>query len=630
MCGIAGVFYPAGGKADTAEVRKMCDSIIHRGPDDEGIHVDGPVGIGMRRLSIIDLSSGHQPIHNEAGTVWVVFNGEIYNYRQLRSRLQERGHRFYTQSDTETLVHLYEEYGEAMVAHLNGMFSFALWDSVAKKLFIARDRVGEKQLFYSFKGGRLHFGSEIKCLLAVGAVSNEIDPVAIDGYLTHLYTPAPRTAYAEISELPPAHTMVVDAGGLRLQRYWDLEYRVDGGRDDQYFVDAFAQKFDHAVRSRLTSDVPLGALLSGGVDSSAIVAAMAKGSSRAVKTFCIGYGSEGNYYDERRYARIVADHFATEHHEFVVEPNVVADLPGIVRAFDQPFGDSSAIVNYYVYRETGKHVKVVLSGLGGDEVAAGYERHLAMKLRKYYRDIPQWVREQVMERAISALPDSKRGGRFVERAKRFVRTGHLPDDRAYLETQATFDARRKHELYTDSFADRLERASPGNTGEEHFNKSGISDVLNRALYSDLMTYLPGDLLPLADRMSMAHSVEGRAPFIDHELIEFMATVPGHLKIKGFEKKHLLKRAFSGVLPHEILHRRKQGFTAPLTVWMRNALQPLIQSTLSRQRIEAVGYFRWSSVSKLLSEHLEGKENHHARIWALLMFMMWHQNYCEAA
>ena len=629
MCGIAGVFFPVDGGANTAVVRKMCDSIIHRGPDDEGIHVDGPVGIGMRRLSIIDLSSGQQPIHNEDKTIWVVFNGEIYNYRQLRSQLQERGHRFYTQSDTETLVHLYEEYGEAMVSHLNGMFSFALWNSASRKLFIARDRVGEKQLFYSFKGGKLHFGSEIKCLLAAGAVSNEVDPVAIDGYLTHLYTPAPRTAFAEIRELPPAHTMTVDASGVTLQRYWDLAYRVDHERDDRYFVDAFAQKFDHAVQSRLVSDVPLGALLSGGVDSSAIVAAMAKGSSAAVKTFCIGYGSEGRYYDERRYARMVADHFATEHHEFVVEPHILADLPGIVRAFDQPFGDSSAIVNYYVYRETSKHVKVVLSGLGGDEVAAGYERHLAVKVRKYYRDIPRFLREQVVERAVSALPDSKHGRRLIERAKRFVRTGHLPDDSAYLETQATFDAQRKSELYTDSFADRLQRAAPREKAEEHFNRAGISDVLNRALYSDLMTYLPGDLLPLADRMSMAHSVEARAPFIDHELMEFMATVPSHLKIKGIEKKHLLKRAFSGVLPHEVLHRRKQGFTAPLTVWLRKELQPLIQSTLSKERIEAVGYFKWPSVSRLLSDHQAGKENHHARIWALLMFMVWHQNYQES-
>ena len=624
MCGIAGIAYQFEGTVQPQEVRRMCDVIVHRGPDDEGIFTQGPVGIGMRRLSIIDLSSGHQPIHNEDKTLWIVFNGEIYNFRELRADLQARGHTFYTQSDTEVLVHLYEEHGEQMVSRLNGMFTFALWDAPARKLFIARDRVGEKQLFYSLQGGKLHFGSELKTVLAAGEVSRELDARALDSFLTDMYTPAPRTIYENIRELPAGHTMVFDVNGLRVQRYWDVQYRIDRGRSEQSFVEEFSSRFQQAVRARLVSDVPLGALLSGGIDSSAIVAAMAQGASSPVKTFCIGYGQEGNYYDERRYAAQVARHFGTEHHEFVVEPRVMEDLPRLIEAFDQPFADSSAIVNYYVFRETRKHVKVVLSGVGGDEIAAGYERHLATKVRKYYRDVPRWIREQVVERVVGALPDAKSGNRMVERAKRFVRTGHLPDDQAYLQTQATFSPGLKRELYTDEFADRLSRTAPDLSAESFFNRDGIDDVLNRALYCDLMTYLPGDLLPLTDRMSMAHSVEARAPFLDHELIEFMATVPVEYKLKGLDKKHLLKQAFRGTLPDEILDRRKQGFTVPLTVWFRNELAPLVQDKLSRQNIERLGYFKWETVSRLLSEHMSAKENHHSKIWALLMFVMWHE------
>ncbi len=626
MCGIAGVVQRTDVPADAAQVRRMCDAIVHRGPDDEGIFAQGPVGLGMRRLSIIDLASGHQPIHNEDKSVWVVFNGEIYNYAKLRAELEKQGHRFYTNSDTETLVHLYEQYGEEMVHHLNGMFAFAIWDVRTRKLFIARDRVGEKQLYYSVSGGRLLFGSEPKCLLVTGEVSTAMDPVAVDEYLAYLYVPAPRTIYRDIRELPAGHSLVFERGELRVQRYWDLQYRVDRSMDEGQFIEAFRERFAQAVKSRLVADVPLGALLSGGVDSSAIVAVMASQGAGQVKTYCIGYGDDGAYYDERRYAKIVADKFGTEHHEFIVKPDIVSELPAIVKAFDQPFADSSAVVNYYVYRETRKHVKVVLSGLGGDEVAAGYERHLGMRLRQRYRAIPSILREQLVERAIAALPDSRRGSRLVERAKRFVRSGRLPDDLAYRQIQSAFDDERKRSLYTKGFAAELQRGDRDDTMEHFFNRDGISDVVDRALYTDLMTYLPGDLLPLTDRMSMAHSIEARAPFLDHELVEFMATVPSNLKIRGLSKKYILKRAFEGVLPAEIMHRRKQGFTVPLSVWFRNQLAPLLKEQLSEERMNALGLFEPSEVKRLLDEHQSGRENHHSRIWALLMFSMWHEQY----
>ena len=626
MCGITGILYQSSGSVDGAELKRMCDVMRHRGPDDEGTYLAGPVGIGMRRLSIIDLASGHQPIHNEDKSVWVVLNGEIYNYRELRARLEAKGHRFYTQSDTETIAHLYEEYGEECVQHLNGMFGFALWDDRRKKLLIARDRAGEKQIYYALKGGKFVFGSEIKCLLQSDVVSRDIDYDALDAYLTYLYVPSPATIFRDVRELPAAHLLVFDRDGLRIRRYWDLDFRIDRKSDAREYVDAFAERFRHSVRSRLVSDVPLGALLSGGIDSSAVVAAMSEFASEPVRTFCIGYGEEGAYYDERRYAKMVAERFGTQHQEFVVKPQIAEIIPEIVRAFDQPFADSSAIANYYVFRETRRHVKVVLSGLGGDEVGAGYERHLGIRWQKRYRDLPQWLREGVVERVVNLLPDSRKGNRLVERVKRFVRSGALPEDQAYQRYVSAFDPGMRRELYSDRLARSIRSEATYDGFDRFFNRNGIADVLNRALYADIMMYLPGDLLTLTDRMSMAHSIEARAPFVDHELMEFMATVPPELKLRGFDKKHLLKRAFSDTLPKEILYRRKQGFTVPLTVWFRNELNPLIQRVLSKPRIESVGLFRWPVVERMLAEHMERRENHHSRIWALLMFMVWHELY----
>jgi len=626
MCGITGIFYQSSGSVDGAELKRMCDVMQHRGPDDEGTYVAGPVGIGMRRLSIIDLASGHQPIHNEEKNVWVVLNGEIYNYRELRAELEAKGHRFYTKSDTETIAHLYEEYGEDCVQHLNGMFGFALWDDRRKKLLIARDRAGEKQIYYAFKRGKFVFGSEIKCLLQTDVVSRDIDHGALDAYLTYLYVPPPATIFRDVRELPAAHLLVFDRDGLRIRRYWDLEFRIDRKNNAQHFVDAFAERFRRSVRSRLVSDVPLGVLLSGGIDSSAVVAAMSESATGPVRTFCIGYGEEGAYYDERRYAKIVAERFGTQHHEFVVKPQIVKIIPEIVRAFDQPFADSSAIANYYVFQETRKHVKVVLSGLGGDEIGAGYERHLGIRWQKHYRDVPRWFREGIVERMVKFLPDSKKGNRLVERVKRFVRTGALPEDQAYHRYVSAFDAGLRHELYSDKLSQSIRFEAAKENFDQFFNRDGIDDILNRALYTDIMMYLPGDLLTLTDRMSMAHSIEARAPFVDHELMEFMATVPPELKLRGFDKKHLLKRAFAKTLPREILYRRKQGFTVPLTVWFRNELNPFIKTVLSKERIERVGLFRWPVIERMLAEHMGHKENHHSRIWALLMFMVWHDIY----
>lgn len=604
----------------------MCDTIRHRGPDDEGTFVSDFVGIGMRRLSIIDLAGGHQPIHNEDQSIWIVLNGEIYNYRELRNDLEARGHRFYTDSDTETLVHLYEEYGDDFLDHLVGMFGLALWDGKRQRLVVARDRVGEKQIYYGLRNGKLVIGSEIKCLLATDAVSRRLNIDAIDKYLNYLYVPAPATFYTDIMELPPGHRLVFDRTGLHVDRYWDIHFKIDRVSAPDSFVDGFRERFDAAVRSRLVSDVPLGALLSGGVDSSAVVASMCEHASGSVKTYCIGYGGDSSYYDERKYARMVADRFSTEHHEFVVQPDVTDCIRRIVRAFDQPFADSSAIANYYVFRETARSVKVVLSGVGGDELAAGYERHLGIRLHGYYRQSPKWLRETVMERIVNMLPDSKRGSRLIERAKRFIRTGALPADEAYFRFNATWDADSRQTLYSEKLRGAMNAQDTWAPFDCNFNREGIPDDLSRSLYADLMMYLPGDLLTLTDRMSMQSSIEARAPFLDHKLIEYMATVPPELKLKGFEKKHILKQAFRGRLPDEILYRRKQGFTVPLTVWFRNELRPFVEETLSKSRVESTGLFEWSSVRRLLDEHFAGKENHHSRIWALLVMMVWLEEY----
>jgi asparagine synthase (glutamine-hydrolysing) len=627
MCGIAGIHHlNAAQSADAGELKHMLDVIVHRGPDDEGQYVEGPIAIGMRRLSIIDLSTGHQPIHNEDRTVWVVFNGEIYNYQSLRTTLEQRGHRFYTQSDTETLVHLYEEHGDRLVEHLNGMYCFALWDAARQRLLLGRDRLGEKQLYYARRNGKLAFGSEIKCVLQSDVAGRDLDPTALDGYLNYLYVPAPRTIFADIRELPPAHTLSVERGELHMRRYWDLEYRSAQGDDQGAVVESFRAQFRRSVRSRLVADVPLGALLSGGIDSSAIVAEMAAAASGPVKTFCIGYGGAGSYYDERRYARMVAERFGTEHHEFEVQPDVVQLIPELVRCFDQPFADSSAIANYYVFRETRRHVKVVLSGLGGDEVAAGYERYVGLLLTRYYRALPAWLRRGLVERAVAALPESRSGSRTAERIKRFVRTAAAEPAVAYRAMISAFDDGWRERLYTPAMRARIDQSASQLFFDQYFGREGVPDLLNRALYADTMTYLSGDLLTLTDRMSMVHSIEARAPFVDHELVEFMAGVPAALKLRRGTKKHLLKQAFRGTLPDEILFRRKQGFTVPLTVWFRNELNPMLRQLLSRERIERLGWFDPAVVQQLIEEHTSLRENHHARIWALLMLMVWHEQY----
>jgi asparagine synthase (glutamine-hydrolysing) len=627
MCGITGITGAEPiGPSQQELLKKMCDVIVHRGPDDVGYYYAKNAALGIRRLSIIDLQTGHQPILNEDGSLAVVLNGEIYNYRELRSELQKRGHRFATQGDTETIVHAYEVYGEECVSHLRGMFCFALWDEKRQKLLLARDRVGIKQLYYSQADGRFAFGSEIKCLLQLPGSPRRVNPAHLAAFLTFLYVPAPGTIYQEIFELPPAHYLVWERGRARVQRYWKLTYQDDGGHTEDFYIEGLLSKLTDAVRSHLVSDVPLGAFLSGGIDSGTVVALMSAAMKDPVETFTVGF--EGNYgfYDEREDAGLVARRYNTNHHEFLVRPDLSDVLRKIVCAFDQPHGDSSAVPNYYICKMARTRVTVALSGMGGDEMVGGYERYLGVLLGDHYRTLPAVIRRAV-RRGISLLPDWGGKGRIsAARLKRFVRSAERDAPMAYLQLISTFDQQELGEVLDPALAEGFQNFAPEEMILETFQNSGSASLLNNMLYTDVAGYLPGDLLPLTDRMSMAHSLEVRVPFLDHELLEFAATIPPEMKIRRLTKKFILKKAAANLLPEQILHGKKRGFSIPLALWLRGELKNFVSEQLSADRVSKLGYFNPKKVSALLQEHNSGRANHENKIWALLVFTLWHGVY----
>lgn len=627
MCGIAGIVSAQGlDDGDPLTLRRMCNVIVHRGPDDEGRYLATNAALGIRRLSIIDLQTGHQPILNEDKSLAVVLNGEIYNYQELRGDLERRGHRFATQGDTETIVHAYEDYGEECVRHLRGMFCFALWDEKRQKLLLARDRVGIKQLYYAQADGRFAFGSEIKCLLELPGFPRRVNPAHLAAFLTFLYVPAPGTIYQKIFELPPAHYLVWEQGRVRVQRYWKLTYQDDGGHPESFYLEGLLSKLTDAVRSHLVSDVPLGAFLSGGIDSGTVVALMSAAMKEPVETFTVGF--EGNYgfYDEREDAGLVARRYKTHHHEFLVRPNVSDVLPKIVGAFDQPHGDSSAVPNYYICKMARTRVTVALSGMGGDEMVGGYERYLGVLLGDHYRSLPAVIRRAVA-RGTGLLPDWGGKGRIsAARLKRFVRSAERDAPRAYLQLISTFDQQELREVLDPALAEGLQEFAPEEMILETFQNSGSESPLNSMLYTDVVGYLPGDLLPLTDRMSMAHSLEVRVPFLDHELLEFAATIPPEMKIRRLTKKYILKKAAANLLPEQILHGKKRGFSIPLAFWLRGELKNFVEERLSPDRVSKLGYFNPKKVSALLQEHNSGRANHENKIWALLVFALWHDVY----
>lgn len=629
MCGISGILDLRGEPlGDRGALQSMTDVIRHRGPDEEGFYLEGEIGLGIRRLKVIDLSTGRQPIRNEDGTVWTVFNGEIYNYRDLRALMEQKGHRYTTQTDTESIVHLYEEYGLECVQKLRGMFGVAIWDVRRKRLVLIRDRVGVKQLYYAVGPRTLRFGSEIKCLLQDPTQARSLDADAIDDFFRYGYISGDRTIFRGIRRLLPGEMLVAEQGKWSRSRYWELMPQPREDRTEPEIIEEFRAQFREAVRLRLVSDVPVGAFLSGGIDSSAIVAEMAALSPRPVKTFTIGYGDEGAFYDERPYARLVADRFGTEHHEVILGPPNGDMLSAIVRSFDEPFGDSSAIPNYVVSKLAREHVTVALSGVGGDEVGAGYERYVGVLLAERYQALPRVVRERIIRPLVEHLPDSKRGWPVIDRAKRFVAGAEGSVQERYHNYASVYGADEIHKLlHRDGREGGGARVSE-TAFAQAFSRTGSHDPLTQMMFCDLAVYLPDDLLVLSDRLSMAHSLEVRAPFIDQHLLEFSATIPSHMKMRGLTKKYLLKKAFAPILPASILSRKKRGFSVPLAAWLRGALRPVLVEWLSETRVKRLGVLNERYVANLVSEHLTCRHNHENKLWLLLMFSMWHQMYLE--
>jgi asparagine synthase (glutamine-hydrolysing) len=622
MCGIC-VAVSDVGPVDRALVHDMCERITHRGPDDEGLHVDGRVGLGMRRLSIIDVGGGQQPIFNEDRSKVIVFNGEIYNYRALRDELSARGHAFATSSDTEAILHGYEEWGDDVVTHLRGMFAFAIHDRRSDRVLLARDRLGIKPLHWLEQDGVLYAVSELKSLKGVPGLSLTLDEVALDQYFSLLYVPAPRTIWREVRKLPPGHLLVKDRGKPPVvRRYWRLESRPDEVPDEREWIERVRAAFDDAVRTHLVADVPLGAFLSGGVDSSGIVAAMARGAAGRVKTFSLGFPAEYSAFDERQFARKVAAQYATDHEEIEVDPKVEDAIADLGKILDEPLGDSGALPNLLVSRLARRRLTVALSGLGGDELAGGYQRYLGVLVAEWYRKVPAFLRTSVVRRLVEMVPESQQGVRGIDQAKRFVRSGELPWIERFFAFSSPLERPRRRELYTPALRARVQLDSAFEHMKAFADEQPDADLVNRLLCVDQQTYMVDDLLAVADRTSMAASLEVRVPFLDHPLVELMARVPGRFKIRRLDKKRLLKRAFSGHLPREILYRKKAGFSLPVARWLREDLRGLLEEHTSADHLRRQGWFEPAAVEALKAEHLARRRNNSSVLWALLMFQLW--------
>ena len=632
MCGIAGIIYQdSNQRADRMLLHAMCDAITHRGPDDQGLYLKGPVGMGMRRLSIIDVAGGHQPIFNEDGSICIVFNGEIYNHQELRNEMIEKGHSYTTQTDTESILHLYEEFGTRCVDRLRGMFAFAIWDGRNRKLFIARDRVGIKPLFFTFNKDRLLFSSEIKSILKDPTVPRETDWQALNAYFALSYIPAPRTIFRGISKLLPGHFLVWDNGKVQIEQYWDLTYRPNRAASTSELSEAFLHHLREAIRLHLISDVPLGAFLSGGIDSSVLVALMSELMTEPVKTFTIGFGGTGSRSgDERPFARLIAKQYGTDHHEREVHPDVEGVIQKIVTSFDEPFGDDSSIPTYYVSQLAREHVKVALSGLGGDELLGGYERYLGFSLSESYLAIPRWIRERVISPVVGKIPDSPDGSERISQLKRFVEFANLPPQQRYFNFRVLLDRNRRTALFSDSIQEELRCEEVEEQCGRYYDSANAADPLDRAMYQDVKIYLPDDILANTDRISMHHSLEVRVPFLDHKLMEFCATIPADFKIRGLQKKYLFKKAVARYLPKQILNKKKQGFVGPMSSWQRNELKEFVRDTLSEANLRTHGYLNSQSINRILEEHFSRKSRHDTLIWSLLTFQIWYHLYMNQA
>jgi asparagine synthase (glutamine-hydrolysing) len=623
MCGIAGVVSKTRESNITeALVHHMCEQIVYRGPDDEGLYVADGAGLGMRRLSIIDLSGGHQPVFNEDRSAWIVFNGEIYNFPDLRPDLESTGHRFRTHSDTEVIIHLYEEMGADCVNKLRGMFALAIYDKTKRKLLLARDRLGKKPLHYALHHGNLYFASEIKSILAVVPELAEVNAQALLEYLYYGYVPDPITAFTGIHKLPPGHVLEFQDGKLSIRQYWDLpQYNTHAPKNEEECLEELEQRLFEATKIRLISDVPLGAFLSGGTDSSTVVALMARASSGPVKTFSIGFKKDD--FNEADYARLVARKFATDHHELILEPDVVQTVGHLTSSLEEPFGDSSMLPTYYVSQMARQHVTVALSGDGGDEMFAGYDRYRIHDERRIFEHIPEWARKLFRDQIFPRLPNAMQGRKFSYNVS-------LPWQERYIDHLAFVPAfERDTPLLSDDFRQTLNRSDdPANVLRRYFAQAPAKDPVDQLLYVDTKTYMLGDILTKVDRMSMLNSLEVRVPILDHVFVEWVAGLPSEWKLRGGQQKYILRKLAERVgVPREVLYRQKRGFSLPLVHWMRNELKDMLMILLEPRTLDR-GYFAAAGVRKLMDDHLVRGKTMTGRIWRLLMFELWHRNFLE--
>ncbi|MFC2165145.1 asparagine synthase (glutamine-hydrolyzing) [Acidobacteriota bacterium] len=628
MCGICGIFSHQGLPPDARQVtKKMCAAMVHRGPDDEGYYADENISLGMRRLSIIDLITGHQPMTNEDKSIWVIFNGEIYNFPELREQLIQKGHTFATQSDTEVIVHLYEEAGENFVHQLNGMFAIAIWDKNQDTLILVRDRLGIKPLHFFSTPHSLIFSSEIKSILQ-SDYKRELDYEALSRFFTFEYIPAPATIFKGIQKLLPGHMIVAKGGNIVIKPYWDVRYAEtpSSKRDEQSYLDEIYHLLKDSVKRRLISDVPLGVFLSGGMDSSSITALMSEVADSKIKTFAIGFKEES--FNELGYAKIVADRFQTEHQEFVVESNLVKELvPTLIEYLDEPLADASIIPTYIISKLARQYVTVALAGEGGDELFAGYDTYKAYQVARLYRRVPSFVRNGIVKKIVSQLPASKKRLSFEFKAKKFISGIDFPPEIANFVWWGAYNPEEKANLFSGDLTANIQEdvfapvAFHGDNTQAH-------EMVDRLGYLDLKLYLQDDLLVKSDRMSMANSLEIRVPFLDHTFVDFATSIPSSLKLKGMHTKHILKKAMSKILPPEILTRKKIGFDIPLGVWIRQELREFVTDILSPDSMKRHGFFNHDYIDTLLHEHFQGVHNHRQLLWPLIIFQFWYNHYME--
>lgn len=634
MCGICGKI-SLNSSISEALIRNMCGVLTHRGPDDEGVYINRVkgeglrvnVGLGHTRLAIIDLSqAGHQPMSNEDGSIWIVFNGEIYNFIELKGGLMEKGHLFRSHTDTEVILHLYEEKGIDCLKDLRGQFAFAIWDQRKERLFLARDRVGKKPLYYTCKNQTLVFASEIKAILEDPEVSVEINKPAITDYLSYGYTPTPETMFKNIMKLPPASFMIYEKGGMKLEKYWELDFSKKIKLSDKDYCRRTMELLEECTKIRLISDVPLGAFLSGGIDSSAVVYMMSKLSSKPVKTFSIGFDEES--HSELKYARIIAERFKTDHREYIVKPDAIELIPKLVWHYNEPYADSSALPSYYVAKMTREEVTVALNGDGGDEDFGGYERFMAARFAEIFSKIPSFFRKKVISNILKVIPDSIEPNNFPRKLKRFISMADNPYRVRHYNWMCIFRDFEKDFLFTGEFKKEINNRSSFFYLNSAFDKCNSKDIVDLVMATDIRTYLLDDLLVKMDIATMANSLEGRSPFLDHKMMEFCAAMPSGMKIKGTKLKYILKKALSGVLPEEILKRGKMGFGVPLDAWFRKELKDYSYGILMSDKCVNRGYFKKESIKALLDEHVAAKANNGARIWALLFLELWHRMFID--